>query len=70
MTTAHGVRPSALKNMQNKKDMRRRKSHIRKCPRCENRKKHPKARLGSTEEFWGAKEMPNTFHPILLMNMG
>ena len=50
--------PSVLKNAQNKKDKRRQQSHIRRIPRHKNRKKHPKARLGSTKESWGVKRHP------------
>ena len=47
-TTTQGTRSRALKNVQNKEDLRRQKSSIRKSPRCKKRKKHPNARLGNT----------------------
>ena len=53
-----GCKAKCTKNPQNKKDTRRWKSHIRKSLRCENRKKHPKARSGNTEESCRVKRCP------------
>ena len=68
--TTQGVRPSMLKNVQNKKGMKRWEGGSGRSPRQGNRKKHPNHWIGQHWRVSMGKMMPNTYCLILQMNTG